>query len=91
MAISSCFVEDTDHGPHIVKSSHSLVGEREKKICILYGKTNQMKERIQKSLPIWKEILNYLMFSWNALCATNISKKNFLAALKIICLKHMFI
>ena len=46
MAISSCFVEDADHGPHIVKSSHSLVGEREKKICILYGKTNQMKERI---------------------------------------------
>jgi len=46
MAISSCFVEDTDHGPHIGNSSHSLAGEREKKICILYAKTNQMKERI---------------------------------------------
>ena len=64
MAISSCFVEDTDHGPHIVKSSHSLVGEREKKICILYAKTN------------------YLMFSWNALCATNISKKKLSCSIK---------
>jgi hypothetical protein len=46
------------------------------------NKSNERKDSYKKGLPIWKGILNYLMFSWNALCATNISKKKLSCSIK---------
>jgi hypothetical protein len=57
------------------------VKEKRKYVYCTQSKSNERKDNNKKCLPIWKGILNYLMFSWNALCATNISKKKVLAAL----------